>query len=566
MAGLHPSARAAAALQTTLTPETAVAGQAVTLRILIPNNAPDAPIRYPEVEGLQFQFAGTGQHLAFNNGRQAHTYVVNFLVTAAREGEFQIPSIPVKAGGKDWQTNPLRLSVIKDETQGRDLFLKLNVGRDEVYLGEVIPVEVLLYCVSPRNIDHPQLAGEGFIVHKRARHESSAQIIGNRQFSVISFKMSVSAAKAGKLELGPFQERLTMAVDAGGGFNPFFPGGGVQLKEFTIRSETATLNVLPIPAEGRPANFNGAVGQFNWRVEAGPREVRSGDPITLRVTLSGQGNLDGLMMPNLDLKDFRIYQSDSKSNPGDELGLSGSKVFEQVIIPQNSLVKEVPALEFAYFNPRTRQFQTLKSPAIPVKVLASDSKAPEVTGGLAPKAAASQEPREPEDIRHIKPALGALGAAGPGTILSPGFLTLALLPLGLALGAKGWRWRRARAELDPVRRERSHRESWISQGMRGLEAASEAGNSDEFFALVVKLLDAQVARVIGAPPGAVTDDMFDHPALRAALGDSLAADLRSIHQSALEARYAPIRSARILVGFVPRVRKLLEALASSKAG
>lgn len=560
-----PAARGATALQTTLTPETAVVGQAVTLRIQIPNNAPDTPVRFPPVDGLQFQFAGTGQHLTFVNGRQSHTYIVNFLVTAAAEGEYQIPAIPVRAGGKDWQTTPLKLAVIKDETQGRDMFLKLNLGREELYLGEVVPAEVLLYCVAPRNIDHPQLVGDGFVVHKRARHESSVQIIGNRQFSVVSFKMAISAAKAGKLELGPFQERLTMAVDTGGGFNPFF-GGGAQLKEFTIRTDPVAVNVLPIPSEGRPAGFNGAVGQFNWRVEAGPKEVRSGDPITLRVTMSGQGNLDGLMLPTMDLKDFRIYQTDTKINPSDELGVSGTKVFEQVLIPQNSLVREIPALEFAYFNPKSRKFQTLASPAIPIRVLAADSKSPEISGGAVPRQAAGSETKSREDILHIKPTIGNFGQIGLERILSPGFVTLALLPAVLALGAMGWRSKVEKLERDPVRRERSLRQSMIAQGIQDLEAASEAGDSDRFFAIAIRLLEDQIARVVGAPPGAVTEEIFDHPALRNAVGDSVLAELQAVHRSAVEARYAPIRSARILISFVPRVRKLIQALSSSQIG
>src|SRR5204863_5356139 len=115
-----------------------------------------------------------------------------------------------------------------------------------------------------------------------------------------------------------------------------------------------------------PASFNGAVGIFSMNVSAGPTNVTVGDPITVRVRLSGQGALDGLTLPEQFASgDFKTYPATVKATePTDAFGLQGSKTFEQVVVPQNAEIKQLPPVTFSFFDPQQAAYRTLTQPSL----------------------------------------------------------------------------------------------------------------------------------------------------------------------------------------------------------
>src|SRR5690606_6515115 len=140
------------------------------------------------------------------------------------------------------------------------------------------------------NLREPELSSAGFVIHKRASHTVSSTQIGNTPYSVASVKMAVSAAKAGRLELGTadssFVLYLPLRRDPGDAFGNFF-GPQYQRREVTIKSSAHAVNVLPLPRDNVPDSFTGAIGRFSWEVSGGPTNLNSGDPITLKATVAG---------------------------------------------------------------------------------------------------------------------------------------------------------------------------------------------------------------------------------------------------------------------------------------
>ena len=102
--------------------------------------------------------------------------------------------------------------------------------------------------------------------------------------------------------------------------------------------------------------------------KASPLEVTVGDPVTLNIQLSGEGTVDSLTLPKLAWPGFKSYEPSISSEQADPLGLSGTKVFEQVIIPENDSITEVPKIELAYFNPEEETYMTLSQGPFPLKV------------------------------------------------------------------------------------------------------------------------------------------------------------------------------------------------------
>ena len=102
--------------------------------------------------------------------------------------------------------------------------------------------------------------------------------------------------------------------------------------------------------------------------KASPLEVTVGDPVTLNIQLSGEGTVDSLTLPKLAWPGFKSCEPSISSEQADPLGLSGTKVFEQVIIPENDSITEVPKIELAYFNPEEETYMTLSQGPFPLKV------------------------------------------------------------------------------------------------------------------------------------------------------------------------------------------------------
>ena len=106
----------------------------------------------------------------------------------------------------------------------------------------------------------------------------------------------------------------------------FFPQN--EARRVALSAEAQKLAVLPLPAENMPANFSGAVGNYSMTVTAGPTNVAAGDPITVKVQISGRGALDALTLPEQTAwHDFKTYPPTTKVDTTDPLGLQGAKVF-----------------------------------------------------------------------------------------------------------------------------------------------------------------------------------------------------------------------------------------------
>ena len=137
----------------------------------------------------------------------------------------------------------------------------------------------------------------------------------------------------------------------------------------TWRQKPIKVESLPLPAENVPPNFNGAIGQYTMAVTAGPTNVAVGDPITMRIQISGRGDLGSLTLPNQSAwHDFTLYPPTSRVETTDPLGLQGTKTFEEIVSPQNSDVHELPSFSFSYFDPDTGSYRTLTEPPVALAV------------------------------------------------------------------------------------------------------------------------------------------------------------------------------------------------------
>jgi hypothetical protein len=325
-----------------------------------------------------------------------------------------------------------------------------------------------------------------------------------------------------------------------------------------LTSDSHTLEVLPLPSEGQPPDYNGAVGRFTFAAKASPTNVTAGDPITLQVELAGEGNLDALPFPGgSDWKNFKVYPPTGKVESNDPLGISGVKRFERVVIPQTADIKELPAIAFSFFDPERKAYRTLRSSPIPLVVQASTVAPPQPTILAAPKT--EQTPPPTRDIVHIKPHLGLLHTPQPALVRQPWFLALQALPLVAWISALIGRKYREKLENNPRLRRRQQVSETVRKGLKQLVRLGEERDNEAFFAAVFRLLQEQLGERLDLPASAITEAVVEER-LHSDAPEDLVTTLRRLFQACNQARYAPHRSSQELQDLVPEVEWALREL------
>jgi hypothetical protein len=537
-----------------------MAGETTGLQISVEGGTPESAEQFPQMKGLSIQYRGTSTSLTIINGARSAKQSLTYAITGTQPGEYTIPSIRVTVNGSGYATQPAKLTVTKsDVPQNRYAFLKLIVPKQEIYVGEVIPVEVQLYVTQAENVQAPQLKSDGFIVNKQIEAPRSQTQIGNIIYNVLSFKLAISAAKAGQLTLGPAESTLTLILRGQADPTDFFGFARVQRRQVTATSGSVPINVLPLPSGDVPSEFSGAIGNFNWTVAASPNNVNAGDPITLKVSVSGRGNLDNLKLPDVNWPDFKVYQPNSSVASDDPLGIQGSKTFEQVVAPQSAAVREIPALSLAYFDPAQKRYVKLSQPAIPVKVNAGAVAQAQPTV-LAPKGAEPEQPQERTDIVHIKSAPGAMIAVAPPLIEQPWFLLLQVLPLAGFVGVSLWRKRRDTLANNPRLRRRIEVQKTVVAGLQQLKQLAAQNQNDAFYALLFRLLQEQIGERLDQPASGITEAALDEALPRRGASADLLQNLRDLFQICNQARYAPVRSDQEFLQIAAKLESALDEL------
>ena len=578
-AALLPGAARAASFTASLDRDTLTLGESATLALAFEGGSP-GQVPTPSVPGLQITQAGTSQNMSIINGAMSSTVTVSFSVTPQREGEFTIPALTADVGGQQLATAPLKLVVTRASApsaaavnSGNEVaFLKFNFPKQKIYAGESVVARLELYLRDDvQNFGNFQITGsptDGFSAGKTVELQNQRRRVqvGNRVYTEIPLALPLTAVKTGALTLGPFTASAVVVLPSqnqGGDpfFRQFFNQG--EQKQVTLASEPINVESLPLPEENKPANFSGAVGNFTMTAAAGPTTLTVGDPITMRVQISGRGALDAITLPVQDAwQNFKTYPPTAKLETSDQFGFQGTKTFEQIVSPLNSDVHELPAFSFSFFNPDDGKFHTLTQPALPLTIKAAAA-SPLPT--LAATKTSAPENQPPQDILPIKENLGALEKSAVPLIASPKFLALQCLPVLALLAAFIWRKRADNLANNPrLRRQRAVAQV-IAMGLNDLKKFAAENKPDEFFATLFRLLQEQLGERLDCPATAITEAIVtDHALLRTA-SLALRTALHEQFQLCNQARYAPVRGSSELNSVATQFEKLLGELQNLKA-
>ena len=433
------------------------------------------------IDGLQTHLTGrqVQTQIDFGSGRMVASGVYYYTIIPLREGHFEIPPFEVNADGHKHTTTLQKLVVQagtapaprpapamplppgggsnQQQQQPEDpdsklAYAEIVVPKKTIYAGEVVPVEMRFYF-SERvgfrmaNDEPPQVSGEGFTVSKPAPPNQTEETVDGTNYRVLTFKTSITAVKSGEMQLPTMALHGILRIPTKGPagmqdiFGQFFGGQGgfTDDREVSITTDPQSIRVKALPAAGRPANFSGAVGDFTISATADPAKVAPGDPITLKVAVTGRGNFDAMGEPTLvDSDGWRVYPPTSRFEKSDSIGYAGTKTFETPMVAQQPQT-HTPIMEFSYFDPDKAKYFTIRTQPVAIEAAASASApTPSDAAAATPQAAATpaQQNQDGAWLTHPTPRSWQPIARRPGFWIFNGIAALALIAILIALGVR----------------------------------------------------------------------------------------------------------------------------------
>ena len=331
-----------------------------------------------------------------------------YMLMSNKSGTFTIPAAHIKVGGNTYSSDPVKVTVTggngaagggttfhQDEddepriqragTQigSNDLFIRVSANKTHVHEQEPILLTYKVYTL----VELTQL--EGKMPDLNGFHSQEVQLpqqknfhiehVNGRNYRTVTWSQYVMYPQmTGKLEIPSitFKGIVVQKNHNVDPFEAFFNGGSgyVEVKR-EIEAPGLTVQVDSLP--NRPSNFSGGVGKFNISAQIDKEEVKAGDPITLRVVVSGVGNLKLLKQPTVEFpKDFDKY--DPKVTDKTKLsanGVEGNMVYDFLAVPRNQGDYTIPAVEFVYYDTSSDSYKTLQTEPFTLKVLQGDGTA-----------------------------------------------------------------------------------------------------------------------------------------------------------------------------------------------
>ena len=349
-----------------------------------------------------------------------------YIICANKAGTYSIPAAHISVGGKTIASNQLRIKVSGASRQGAqgqqgqgegglrpagsrisgsDLFIKVSANKRRVHEQEPILLTYKVYTL----VDLTSLKGnmpdlKGFHTQEvQLPQQKSYKIetVNGRPYRTVTWSQYVMFPQiTGKLEIPSITFdgiviQQNRDVDP---FEAFFNGGSgyVEVKK-KIKAPGLTIQVDPLPA--RPAGFSGGVGSFTISAQLNKTDIKANNPVTLRVIVSGRGNLKLIKKPEVKFpKDFDTY--DAKVTDKTKLtsnGVEGNMVYDFLAVPRNQGKYEIPPIEFVYYDTETNAYKTVKTQAFTLNVAKGSGSASvsDYTGDAA-------DDQLNKDIRGIK--------------------------------------------------------------------------------------------------------------------------------------------------------------------
>ncbi len=320
------------------------------------------------------------------NGKRSYAKTFSYFLSPTKRGNFTIGQATIEIDGQIYKTLPVKVQVTAavekpkdgnnaDYVASENLHLVAEVSKTNPYLNEAITVVYKLY-VSPRiqisnlrEIDNPKYSDFWSQAIKIGQlRVERGEYKGEPYNFVVCGKTVLYPQKTGKLEIEPLT--LSIAVDVPTNRRDIFGGKLYSTVNKTVAAGTRTINVKPLPIEGKPDDFSGAVGSFDFKITPNRTELDATESLETKIQVSGNGNLKLFDLPKLSVPNgLEQYEPEHNERVRTNItGMSGSISDSYTLVPQFKGTYPIPPVSFSYFDLKTETYKRITSPEIVINV------------------------------------------------------------------------------------------------------------------------------------------------------------------------------------------------------
>lgn len=541
----------------------------VTFRL---TNAEGSDLKVSQINGCTLLYGpsvSTSQSYQVVNGKASSTSATEYTYyyKADKAGNFTIPAATILADGKRYSTKAVAFTVydaatastpasqrpvdvddVDTQAAGRrvgndDVFVRIILSKSSAYEQEAIGCTIKLYTKYSISSFLPtrQPAFDGFLIQEVDLQPTLNQMEtynGQNYMTAVLKKCIIFPQKSGKLTINSGNYDISVVQYDNVNMGMFQVRQPKEAK-IKVNSNSASINILPLP-QPQPEGFTGAVGKFSIDSRLVGNSFRTNDPATLIYTIRGTGNVKYVKEPVIDFPtEFEQYtpKSDIEAEVhGNDV--SGSMTVEYTFVPQSVGDFTIGSDKFVYFDPQTKEYVTLTTPAYNIKV---------AKGVSAPVSSTDQKDvqNKNSDIRHIY-----LGEKNPSmghhlVVLQVWYWMLYLGLLIIAIALFVINRRNARLNADVIGRRTAKASKVARRRLKAAEGFMKAGDSDKFYEEMLRALWGYLSDKLSMPVSQLSRDNISATLASKGYSDDSAEAIVSVLDDCEMARYTPDSSSRM---------------------
>lgn len=530
---------------------------------------------------------GTSTNISIVNGKMQASYSYQYLLQPKKQGTYPIKPAFLVIDRKRYESNELTLTVlsggegtsksvqkeaITQTGENREVFLAAEVNKKSAFVSEQMILTVKFFhavqILSQPEYTAPQTTD--FWTDILEGQRSYYEIVNGQRYKVVEISSALFPTRSGDLTIGPAMVTVNVPSRRAPRRNdPFslFDDFLVQGEQRTVRSRPITVNIKPLPAEGKPESFSGTVGNFSIDAVPDKTIVDANQPVTVKYKITGTGNIKTVAEPVIEeLKDFRVYRAstDEKiSKVGGVVG--GTKIFDEVYIPRRAGKLTIPQVFLSFFDPATRKYKVISTKPIDLEVRPAAEVADYGELPLRPVAGRVIDPKA-KDILYIKTDSN-LRRPEPLVLFTPLYLFVNGVSAMALLAV--WVTQRRRQKLaNDVGYARSRMAKRLARKhLSKASRLSQTGQIPQFYAEIRRALITYLADKMNLSPHGLTSDMILEILKKHNLPEDITLKFQEIMKQADFAQYA---SSAVSPALVPvalkEAEELLVKLEAAKIG
>lgn len=560
-------------------PASTVKGARIQLKYEL-RNARSTAIEIPdEIKGFDILFGPSIAEIVSSsniNGKVSSDNHIAFtyVLMAKEEGAFTLPAATVNVNGSNHKSGTAQIKVLPPDKNAQpsqpgqqpqitsststagnvsadDAFVRAIFSKTRVKEQEAVVVTFRFYTVlnirDVGKIQFPEF--EGFMTEEfelPVNRQMTTEHYKGRNYYVIDVKKTLLfPQRSGKITIPSGTMEIVFEVASGRRVQTFFGLQEIMTEaKKTLRTSPVIVDISPLPVEGKPANFSGAVGNFTFTPSISTQKLKANDAVTITLDISGTGNLKLIRNPEVVFpKDFETYDpivnNDFRIT---ENGLSGKKTIEYMFIPRYQGNFTIPPIEFSYFDTRTNSYKTVASPAYNLEV----ARDPNAGNNVSTSYSNQRELEIEQDIRYIK--TGSYDFSNPRSFFFGSLLYVLcyLIPLFLFIAFVIIYRKQIKENADIALMRTKKANKVATKRLKLAKKYLQAQNKDSFYEEILRAVWGYLSDKLTIPVADLNRENIEIELLKYGVKGDLIQKFIGILDTGEFARYAPSESGRAM--------------------